>query len=308
MTTRVLVTGATGNVGSRVVRELMGRGLSVRAFVRDAQKAAEKLGDGVELAAGDFSDPVSVRRATEGVDAVFLACANDPRQVEYETGVIDAAAAAGVGRIVKLSAFGAEIGSSIAFWDWHGRIEERLRASGVPSVVLQPSFYMSNLLGAAEGIRREAGLFAPAGGARISMIEPGDVAAVAAVSLTTGGHEGRTYVLTGPEAITYERVAEELSAATSRRIEFVPVPDEAARQGLIEAGTPEFVGDQLVKLFGLLRQGAYEPTTDTVRALTGREPRNFARFAHDHAGVFRARRDDATASGTQAVNDGVLRA
>ena len=102
--TKVLVTGATGNVGSQVVRELQERGASVRAFVRDTGKAAGMFGDGVELASGNFSDAASVRRALEGVEGVFIACANDPRQVEYETGVIDAAAATGVRRIVKLSA------------------------------------------------------------------------------------------------------------------------------------------------------------------------------------------------------------
>lgn len=302
---KVLVTGATGNVGSRVVRELRGRGVAVRALVRDPEGTAERLGASVELAPGDLSDAASVRRALEGVDAVFLACANDPRQVGYETGVIDAAATAGVGRVVKLSAFGAEIGSSIAFWDWHARIEEHLLASGVPAAVLRPTFYMTNLLGAAEGVAREGGLFAPAGGAGISMIDPADVAAVAAVALTTGGHEGRTYALTGPEAITYERVAGDLSSATGRRIDFVAVPDEAARRALIGAGTPEPVAGQLIGLFGLLRQGAHERTTDAVRALTGREPRTFARFAHDHAALFRSRPAGSTASGTQAMEDGV---
>ena len=119
------------------------------------------------------------------------------------------------------------------------------------------------------------------------MIDPRDVAAVAAVALSTDGHEGQTYVLTGPEAISYERVAEELSAATGRRIRFVAVPDEAARQALVGAGMPRFVAEQIVSLFGVLRQGAHERTTDTARALTGREPRTFARFAHDHAGLFR---------------------
>ena len=286
--TTVLVTGATGNVGSQVVQELRGRGVSVRAFVRAPGKAKAMLGDGVELVSGDFSDAASVRRALEGVDGVFLACANDPRQVEYEAGVIDAAAAAGARRIVKLSAFGAEIGSPLAFWDWHGRIEEHLRASGVPAVILRPSFFMANLLGAAEQVRHEGALFAPADGARISMIDPRDVAAVAAVALSTDGQEGQTYVLTGPEAITYEHVAEELSAATGRRIRFVATPDEAARQALVGTGMPEVVAEQLITLFRVLRQGAHERTTDTARALTGREPRNFARFAHDHAGLFRA--------------------
>lgn len=285
----VLVTGATGNVGAGVARELRGRGVPVRAFVRDPGKAAAALGDGVELVSGDFSDEASVRRALRGVDGVFLSCANDPRQVEYETRIIDAAAAADVRRIVKLSAYGAEVGSPLAFSDWHGRIEEHLRASGVPAVVLQPSFFMSNLLGAAEQVRHEGRLFAPAEGARISMIDPQDVAAIAAVALTGDGHEGQTYPLTGPEAITYERIAEELSTVTGRSVEFVAVPDEAARQALVETGTPEFVADQIVTLFGVLRRGAQERTTDTVRALTGREPRGIIEFFRDHAGPFAPR-------------------
>ena len=291
--TKVLVTGATGNVGSGVVRELRLRGVPVRALVRDADGAAAVLGKGVELAAGDFSDKASVRRALEGAKRVFLACPNDPRQVEYETAVIDAAAAAGARRIVKLSALGAEAGSPVAFWDWHGQIEDHLRASGVPSVILRPSFYMTNLLGSAEGVRHAGSLFAPADGARVAMIDPGDVAGAAAAALTTDAHEGRTYVLTGPEAIAFERVAEELSAATGRHVRFVAVPDDAARQALAGTGIPEFVAGQIVAVFGFLRRGAQERTTDAVRALTGREPRPFVRFARDHAGLFLAERAGA---------------
>ncbi len=294
MMAKILVTGATGNVGSQVVRELRERGASVRAFVRDPSKAAAMLGDGVELVSGDFSDAASVRRALEGVESVFLACANDPRQVEYETGVIDAAREAGVRRIVKLSALGAEIGSPVAFWDWHGRIEEHLLASGVPAVALRPTFNMTNLLGSAEGVRHAGSLFAPAAGARVAMIDPGDIAAVAAVALTEDEHDGETYTLTGPEAISFERVAEELSSAAGQRVQFIAVPDEAARQALVEAGMPEFVAGQIVAVFGFLRQGDQNRTTGTVRALTGRDPRTFAEFARDHAGVFR-QADDAGA-------------
>ncbi len=283
---KMLVTGATGNVGSRVVRELQGRGVSVRAFVRDPDKAVAMLGDGVELVSGDFSNPESMRRALEGVEGVFLACANDPRQVEYETGVIDAARLAGVRRIVKLSALGAEIGSPVAFWDWHGRIEEHLLTSGIPAVVLRPTFSMTNLLGSADAVRHAGSLFAPANGARVAMIDPRDIAEVAAVALAEDTHDAKAYTLTGPEAITFERVAEELSAAAGRRVEFVAVPDEAARQGMIEQGVPEFVAGEIVKVFGFLRRGDQDRTTDTVRALTGREPRGFAEFARDHAGLF----------------------
>ena len=283
---RILVTGATGNVGSRVVRELRERGVAVRAFVRDPARAAAMLGEGVELAVGDFGDSGSLRRALEGVEGVFLGCSNQPRQFEYETRAIDAAKQMGVRRIVKLSARGTEKGSPVAFWDWHAQIEDHLQGSDVPSIILRPSFSMANLLASAEAVQYTGKLFVPAGDARISMIHPQDVAAVASVALIEDGHEGETYTLTGPEEITFGEVAARLSEAAKREIGYLNVPDEAALQGMTEQGLPEFVAAQIVTVFTILRQGAQERTTDTVRSLTGREPRGFAEFAREHALLF----------------------
>ncbi len=284
--TTVLVTGATGNVGSSVVRELQGRDASVRAFVRDAARARERLGEGVELAVGDFSDAASLRRALQDVELVFLSSADSPQKVEQESAVIDTAAAAGVRRIVKASTIRAEAGSPLPPFDWHGRIEEHLRGSGVPAVILQSSFYMTNILMGAEQIRHAGKLFAPAGKGRIGMVDPRDTGSVAAIVLRNEGHDGRTYVLTGPEAITYGQVAQQLSEATGRPVEFVDVPDEAAQQGLVAAGMPDWVVEHVGRLFPLIRQGAVEQTTGTVRALSGREARSFAEFARDHAPLF----------------------
>lgn len=136
----ILVTGATGAVGSHVVRELQQRGVGVRALVRDPERAT--FGPEVELAVGDFADPGSLRAAMDGVDSVFLSCPNAPTQEEWETAAIDVAAEAGVRRIVKLSAFGAERGSPVAFWDAHVRIETHLRSGTVPFVLLKPHFFM----------------------------------------------------------------------------------------------------------------------------------------------------------------------
>ena len=283
---KILVTGATGNVGSRVVHKLRERGMPVRAFVRDADKAVGMLGEEVEIAAGDFGDPGSIRAALDGVDGVFLACSNQARQVEYETRVIDAAEEAGVRRIVKLSALGAEIGAPVAFWDWHARIEDHLRASDVPYVILRPTFSMANLLASAEAVRYTGKLFAPAGDAGISMIHPQDVAAVASVTLVEAGHDGKTYTLTGPEAITFGQVAGYLWGALGREIEYLDVPDEAALHYMVEQGLPEFVASQIVAVFGILRGGAQERTTGTVLTVTGRDPAGFAEFASEHARLF----------------------
>jgi uncharacterized protein YbjT (DUF2867 family) len=282
----ILVTGATGSTGSQVVRALEASGASVRAFVRDPEKARHLFGDEVELALGDFADASSVHAALDGVEMLLLSCADDPRRVEWETSAVDAAGAARLKRIVKLSTIGAEPGAPVAFWDWHGQVEQHLRSSGVPFVILQSSFYMSNLLAAAEQVANEGRLYAPAGEARVAMIDPRDVGAAAAAVLTGAGEDGQTFVLTGPAAITWADIAGELSSATGRDVAFVDVPEEGAKQGMIASGVPEFVAEQLIKVFAMLRQGAAEHVTDTVEALTGAQPRSFADFARDHAHLF----------------------
>ena len=122
----ILTTGATGTVGRHLARRLAERGATVRALVRDRDRAADLLGPDVDLAVGDLADRAPLTAALDGVSAVYLACANHPLQVAWETGLIDAAVAAGVRRIVKLSAIDAAIGSPVAFADAHGRIEEHL--------------------------------------------------------------------------------------------------------------------------------------------------------------------------------------
>jgi uncharacterized protein YbjT (DUF2867 family) len=288
----IVVTGATGNAGSEVVRALAARGERVRAFVRDPGRARQVLGEDAELAVGDFADAASVRAALEGADALLLSCADDPRRVGWETAAIDAAVAAGVRRIVKLSAAAAEPGSPVAFWDWHGQVDQYLRSCGTGWVILRANWYMSNLLAAASAVAAEGRLYAPAGQARIAMIDPRDVGAAAAAVLcspghgASAGHEGKTYLLTGPRAITYDEVAAGLSAATRSRVEFVDVPGDAAYQAMIGDGMPGFVADQIVRMFGMLRQGVAAQVSPDVETLTGSAPRDFATFARDHARLF----------------------
>lgn len=281
-----VVTGATGSAGSQVVRALEESGQPVRAFVRDPDKARGLFGDAVELAPGDFADPDSVRAAFEGVESAFLSGPDDPRRVEWERSAIDVAAASGARRIVKLSSIEAEPGAPAAFWEWHGHIEQHLRASGVPSVILRSNAFMSNVIAGADQVASDGRLYAPAGEARIAMIDPRDVGAAAAAAMTGADHDGETYVLTGPEAIAYAQVAAELSAATGRPVEYVDVPDEGAKQGLVQAGLPDLIAEQVVQVFAMLRRGAGEQVTTTVESLTGRPPRAFASFARDHAYLF----------------------
>jgi uncharacterized protein YbjT (DUF2867 family) len=284
----ILVTGATGNVGSATVRELIDRGARVRAFVRDPDGARKRLGDDVELAAGDFGDPASLRRALHGVERVLLSSADSPDKVAHETAVIGAAVAAGAELVVKASTSGAQAGSPLPCFDWNGQIEDHLRRAFVPAVNLRSAFYMTNLLAAADQVRGTGRLFAPAAQGAIAMVDPRDVGVVAAAVLTSDGHAGRDYVLTGPEAVTYRQVADALTAASGRPVQYVDVPPEAAREGLVAAGMPPWLVAHLDGAFALIRRGELAQTTDTVRMLTGREPRSFADFARDRAGAFGA--------------------
>ncbi|MFG2836947.1 NAD(P)H-binding protein [Streptomyces zaomyceticus] len=282
----VLVTGATGNVGRTVVAALRARGAPVRALVRDEARARRILGFEVDLALGDFADPASLRRALQGADAVFLTSADGPDKVAHETAVIDAASTTLVRRIVKLSSPHVEIGSDLAFWDWHGRIERHLRTSGIHSVCLRASFLMSNLLAAADTVASTGRLIAPAGEARIAMIAPEDIGATASVLLTEDGNDDRTFTLTGPTAVSYHDVAAELSAATSHEVQYASVPDDVARAALAASGAPDWLASNIVTMFRKLRDDAGPEITDTVHTLTGRRPRTLAQWIHDHAARF----------------------
>jgi uncharacterized protein YbjT (DUF2867 family) len=220
----IVVTGATGNIGSRVVRQLSAAAVPCRAFVRDAAKAAAVLGDDVPVAVGDFADPASLRPAVEGADAVVLSSGNDPRQVDFEANVIDVVAGTARCPMVKLSSVGADPASPAAFVAWHGRSEAHLTASGLPATVLRASFFMSNLFAAADSISHGGPLAAPAGDAHIAMVDPRDIAACVVAVVTGSGHRGRIYELTGPEALTYAQVAETLGGVLGRRVEFVDAP------------------------------------------------------------------------------------
>lgn len=284
--TLVLVTGATGTVGRSVAGLVQERGMHVRAFVRDAQRAASVLGSDVDLAVGDLGDPSSVAAAMKDVDRMFLACANHPRQFEFEVNAIDAAAANGIEGIVKLSAVGAEIGSPLEFWDTQGRIEQHLSGSGIPAVVIRPTTYMTGVLAAADTVSQLGKLFVPAGQAPIAMIHPRDVADVAAVAVDSGSWDARTLTLTGPEALTYTMIADHLSAVLGRPVEYVDVPDDQARSNLLAAGLPDWLVTNLVTLFGLIREGVMSEPTDTVSAVTGRPARSFLQFATEFADAF----------------------
>lgn len=282
----ILVTGATGTVGSEVVRVLcMEREVATRALVRSPEKADALRGYDCETAVGDYGDPQSLDEAMRGVDAVFLAAPFGPEQPALEKGVIDAAIRVGI-RVVKLGALGWDTGGYGRIGDIHADIVEHLRASGLPHTVLAPNDFLQNLFTQAASIQESSVFAMPSGDAPASSVDARDVAAVAAHVLISEGHDGASYVVTGPAALTRSDIAQRLSTLLSRDITYVDAAPAQARQGMLAAGLDEWRVDGLLELYEAARAGRSAAVTDEVRKATGRDARSVEDFLQDYRNAF----------------------
>ena len=277
----ILVIGATGTVGSEVVRQLVATGERPRALVRDPATARQRLGDQVEHVVGDLDRPETIAAALAGVDRVFLLTTQSSRQPQWERAVIGAAARAGVGQLVKLSVFRANEQSPLQVARQHGQAERVLAQSGLAATILRPVFFMQNLL----AMVHDGAIATAAGDGRVAMVDARDIAAVAVATLTGGGHAGKTYTLTGPQALSFYQVASVLSRQTGRPLRHVRVPPDKVRVALQGRGVAAWYADDMARLHSMLAVGYEEVVTDDIHRVTGRPPRTLAQFAGDHAGV-----------------------
>lgn len=282
----ILVTGATGKVGQEVVRRLSARNASVRALVRDPARSSHIRLPGVEIVVGDLRQSETLAPALRGVDRVFLLSPPEPDQVELQGNVIDAAKRAGVRHIVKVSvAGGPDSGTQIGRWHWS--TEKQIEASGMAFTFLRPNFYMQQLWTFAPTIAATGSFSLPMGTGEVSLVDARDVGAVAVSALTEDGHDRKIYDLTGPEALSFDAISDELSRATGRKIEYVHIPPEYARKQLLASGLPRWLAEDMLILCASFREGYGAGVSDSVRSVTGEAPRTFAQFAHDSAHVFR---------------------
>ncbi|MEV0395931.1 SDR family oxidoreductase [Polymorphospora rubra] len=286
----ILVTGATGSIGGHLVRRLANDGVPFRAMVRDEARGAAL---GVDFVVGDLDDPDSVARALDGVDRLFLnaggAVPADGEQpmVRQQRDAIDAARRAGVGRIVKISVWGAEEGGRLAVGA-HWRIEQHLKASGVEWSLLQPSGFMQNFATGAGSFTADGDLIGNHLDTPVSYIDAQDIAACAAVLLTGSRGAGETYVLTGPEALTQTEIAARLTTVVGTTVRHVGMPPAEMAAALTAQGLPARFADDVATLWAGIADGALATTTDAVRELTGRPPRTFDEFLADHRDALRA--------------------
>ena len=287
MTPRILLTGATGTVGRALTHRLIQDRVPVRLFVRTPEKAASYESATVEIVEGDLSDKASIERALEGVETLFLLTNPGPEQVALQRNAVEAAQEAGVQHIVKVSALGAHPDARIALGRWHSETEQHIRDTDLAYTFLQPHSFMQNLLASAPLIQAQGQFYGVAGDARMSLVDARDVAAVAARVLEApGDHVGETYVITGPEGITYAEAAEQLGEARGEPVTYVNVPPEAYRQGLVDAGLPTWLADDLTALGTYFATGKAAEVSPVVEDLTGAPGRSFRQFAHDYARAF----------------------
>lgn len=281
----ILVTGATGKVGREVVRQLSAANVPVRAFVRDPERASAVRLPGVEIAAGDFARPESIDRALTGADRVFLVSSADPDQVALQGNVVQASQRAGVAHIVKVSvAGGPDAATQIGRWHW--TTEKQIEAAGLNFTMLRPALYMQQTLTFAPSIAATGSFSLPAGTGEVSFIDTRDVASVAVRALTEGGHDRRIYDLTGPEALSFDAVADQIAQAIGKAVSYVHVPPEYAKKQMLSSGVPRWLVDDMLILFASFREGYGAAVSDTVERVTKQRPRTFRQFARDYARVF----------------------
>ena len=287
MTDTILVIGATGNVGSHVVKQLADVGANVRAAVRSPRKAEALKSHNVSLAEFDTDKPETVESALQGVDKVFLLTPLVPNMVELSNSLVEVAKKAGVKHIVKSSGMGAEVEPGISLTRWHRAAEKGIEASGIAFTFVRPNGFMQNYTNfSGSTIKTQNTFYLPMGDGKVSHIDARDIASVAVAALTQDGHEGKAYEITGPEAISNEQIADIISQVVGRKINYVDVPEDAAREEMKKLGMPDVLVEANIELYNLYKAGYAAEVTPVVEQVTGKKPISFEQFAKDNADAF----------------------
>ena len=272
MKTNILITGATGKTGLPVVERLARMNVPFRALVHSP--AGEQLVQKglAEVVVGDFHEAASLDRVLEGIDRVYLLSPPSKDQFKVQSEFVDRAKRKGVKHIVKLSALGTALDSPVGLLRAHAQIEEYIRKSGVAYTFLRPHFFMENLLMNVATVQKDGAIYSPLGEARISTISVEDIGSVVATVLTTDSHAGKVYTLTGPTAVTYAEIAATLEKVIGRPVRYIQVPFEAAQQGMVVSGMPEWFAEDLIRLMKTWSEGKGSPVTPDVENITHKTP------------------------------------
>jgi len=301
--TVILVTGATGTVGTEVVRQLtsssnssLSSGSRVRAAVHSKDKA-DKLRDEnktIEIVDMDYNNPESIINALNGIDKLFLLTLPRLNMPEITSRVINEAKKNEVKHIVKLSVL-------CRSWAWlnnrtYAPTRRKLvEESGIPYTFLHADAFMQNFVNFfGQTIRTQSAFYIPAGDGKVSFVDARDIAAVATLILLAKNngtkindrYENKKYGITGNKALSYSQVAEILSNALGRRITYVNITEEDARKAMKKMGIEEWLIDALIEFYNVIKSGDASQSTAVVEQITGRKPISFEQFVRDYSSSF----------------------
>lgn len=286
MNYNILVTGATGKIGMFLLEDLKEAGADFTAMVRNEERASNLIDKGFKTVIADFDDPGSLEKAMQGFKKVVLITPPHPEQDRQQMNVVEAAGNAGVLHLIKVSALGISEDSSVSLSRMHAMVEAKIRKTEMSYTFLHPHSFMQNLLSNARTIKEMNTVFSPLGDARIPMVDARDVASVAARVCVGEGHEGKTYIITGPQAVSYDDIAQVLSEKLGKEISHSRISLEDSREAMIEAGLPTWLAEDLTELNKIFSSGVAEDVSPDVKNVTGKDPISVAQFASDFSHMF----------------------
>jgi len=288
----ILVTGASGNIGSEVVKQLSSAtpAVKIKAGVHSAQSVKKvKDVDRVEVVLIDYNESETLREALKDVDKLFLLTPDVPNAADLASNVVIEAKKAGISHIVKQSVMGADLEADVSTMRLHRQVEEIIEQSGIPFTFLRPNEFMQNFINFhSPSIKGNNAFYVPLEDAKVSLVDVRDIAAVAVKSLIDEDkHKNKTYLITGPEALSYHQVAEILSNTTGRKINYVNISDEEAREAMKDIGMSDWLINTVSELSEYFRKGKASEISSAVEEVTGNKPISFSQFAKDYAEAFR---------------------
>ena len=282
----IMVTGGTGMVGGEILHLLSQAGVAAKALTRNVKKAPDL--EGITWVDGDMARPETLPAAFAGSDTLFLVSSIDLDTVALQHNALEAARRAKVDHIVKLSAFGASDHSRAPILLWHHQVEEEMKRSGIDWTILRPHHFMQNLLTQLDYIVNDGVVYSPSGDGKIPYVDAKDIAAVAAVTLTRPGHRGKTYVVTGGEALSYRQATAIIGETIGKKLRFVDETPDQTRARREREGYPPAIIEGILAIGAYQRAGGKTVTiTSVIPDLIGRPAHTFPEFAREHAAVFR---------------------
>ncbi len=284
----IYVTGGGGFVSPEIVRGLVAAGERVRVLVANQEESKAIEGPGIEVVVGDRRQPATFAHTLEGIATALLLTRNAQDLVEMDAKFSQAAKAAGVRRVVKISAFGANANAEKGAKRVHGLSEEAVRQAGLKWTFLRPQFFMQNMLWFIDEVKTKGTISLPMKNGRVGMIDYRDLAAVAVKCLTDAAHEGQVYQLSGPELLLIHDIADKLSRAVGVPIKYNDMPPEEFKQLLMSMGRPLWHAEDMTVSYTKMSLGASAVLTEDVKHVLGRGATPFDRVARDYAHLFRA--------------------